>query len=196
VSAAAALLDRARAADVTITATSGGTLDLFGPPDAIAALTPELRAHKSELLAHLRAANEAPARALSASEESAIRRWLDRIGEQDCELIAETLNRCAANPDALAYYLGRAANEPDDSQADLDELVKERAAILEHDGGLSRDDAERIAKGAASAYYDHLMRQRESGCGCRTNIGALVTRSCPEGQRLRDVYHRAVEETP
>jgi hypothetical protein len=47
------------------------------------------------------------------------------------------------------------------------------------------------AKTAAHAYYNHLMAQRASGCGCVTNFGALVARLCPEGQRLRDRYTAA-----
>jgi hypothetical protein len=46
-------------------------------------------------------------------------------------------------------------------------------------------------KGAARAYYNHLMAQDRTHCGCRTNIGALVARFCPEGQRLRDRYTTA-----
>lgn len=95
-------------------------------------------------------------------------------------------------PELLAVL--RAANEPDGAhQADLDELVEERAAILEHDGGLSRHEAERVARGPARTYYNHLMRQNESGCGCRTNLGAKVFRLCSEGRRLCDAYRRATE---
>ncbi len=96
-------------------------------------------------------------------------------------------------PELLAHL--RAANEPDDHQADLAELVEERAAIMEFDGGLSREEAERIAKSAARDYYDHLMAQRRTNCGCCTNIGSLTARFCPEGQRLREAYNAAVEGT-
>jgi hypothetical protein len=97
---------------------------------------------------------------------------------------------------ALLAHL-QAANEPaDDHQAALDELADERAAILEHDGGLSRAKAERIAKGAARAYYSHIMRQLQTRCGCRTTgWTAARVRLCAEGQRLKDAYHRAVEAT-
>lgn len=90
-----------------------------------------------------------------------------------------------------------AANEPDadDHQADLDEACEERAAILEHDGGLDRAEAERIAQGAARDYYNHVMRQLQTRCGCRTTgWTAARVRLCPEGQRLKDAYHAAVKE--
>ena len=85
-----------------------------------------------------------------------------------------------AHKPALLAHL-QAANETDDNLAD------ESAAVMERDNGPS-------AKTAARAYYDHLMRQDQSCCGCRTNIGALVARFCPEGQRLRDAYINASVE--
>lgn len=56
---AAALIRRAHDAHIDITVTSAGTLKLAGPPAAIEAMTPEFRTHKPELIAHLRAANDA-----------------------------------------------------------------------------------------------------------------------------------------
>ncbi|MBK5941428.1 hypothetical protein [Halochromatium roseum] len=102
---AATLLDRAKAADVTITATAAGTLDLYGPPEAIASLTPELRAHKAELLALLTAANES---SIDAGDEATIRAWLASIGEHDKQIIGEVMQMCAVDPAALTYYLDRA----------------------------------------------------------------------------------------
>lgn len=87
-----------------------------------------------------------------------------------------------------------AANEPDGThQADLDELVEERAAILEYDGGMTRAEATRIAKTAARDYYNHLMLQEQSRCGCRTRAWITPPTFCPAGQRLRDAYHTAAE---
>ena len=37
-------------------------------------------------------------------------------------------------------------DETDDAEADLAELYEERAAIMEYDGGLSREEAERLAR--------------------------------------------------
>jgi hypothetical protein len=69
-----------------------------------------VRAHRAELLAHLQAANHPPP---SPADEAAIRHWLDHIGETDERIVAEVLQMCAENPDALAYYLMRAREVPD-----------------------------------------------------------------------------------
>ena len=72
------------------------------------------------------------------------------------------------------------------------EAAEERAAILEYDGGLDRQEAEQIAHGAAQDYYNHLMGVgKATGC-CYAPRGRL----CPEGQRLRDIYVQAVEAAP
>ncbi|MCF7994718.1 MAG: hypothetical protein K9L88_07750 [Chromatiaceae bacterium] len=95
-------------------------------------------------------------------------------------------------PELLALL--QAANEPDGThQTDLDEPTEERAAIMEHDGGMTRTDATRIAKGAARDFYNHIMLQEQSRCGCRTRAWVTAPKFCPEGQRLRDAYHRAAE---
>jgi hypothetical protein len=68
------------------------------------------------------------------------------------------------------------------------EMADERAAILEHDAHLHRQEAERVA-GLARDYYNHLMGVgKTSGC-CYAPRGRL----CPEGQRLRNIYFRAAE---
>jgi len=41
-------------------------------------------------------------------EISRIRAWLDHIEERDPAIIAEVLNRCRTNPEALVYFLSRA----------------------------------------------------------------------------------------
>lgn len=81
----------------------------------------------------------------------------------------------------------------DAQQAAVDEAVAERAAIMQFDGGLDAKTAERIATTTARSYYNHLMLQDRDKCGCRTNLGALVARFCPEGQRLREAYIAAVD---
>jgi len=80
----------------------------------------------------------------------------------------------------------------DDDREAVREMVTERAAILEYDGGLDRQEAEQIAHGAAQDYYNHLMGVgKATGC-CYAPRGRL----CPEGQRLRDIYVQAVEAAP
>lgn len=44
---------------------------------------------------------------LTAADESVIRRWLAHIEEDDPAIITEVLNKCRADPDALAYFLRR-----------------------------------------------------------------------------------------
>lgn len=66
------------------------------------------------------------------------------------------------------------------------EAAEERAAILEHDGGLSRTKADEVAK-LAEAFYAHLWGVgKVSGC-CHAPAG----RYCEEGRRLRDTYYGA-----
>lgn len=45
---------------------------------------------------------------LTADNEVTIRAWLAHIGEADPAILADVLNRCRADPSALAYYQGRA----------------------------------------------------------------------------------------
>lgn len=43
-----------------------------------------------------------------SSERTLVLAWLEAIEETDPNVIAEVLNRCASNPSARAYYVGRA----------------------------------------------------------------------------------------
>lgn len=61
-----------------------------------------LKAHKAEIIAELKAAN------VSAGDRQAVLNWLHSIGESDQEIVTETLERCANDPAALAYFLRRA----------------------------------------------------------------------------------------
>lgn len=45
---------------------------------------------------------------LSPNQERAIRRWLSAIGETDELQVAEVIDRCRMDPEALDYFLGRA----------------------------------------------------------------------------------------
>ena len=51
-----------------------------------------------------------PAKPLTASEEGAIRAWLAVIEETDPAIIADVLGRCRTDPEARAYFAGRAGN--------------------------------------------------------------------------------------
>jgi hypothetical protein len=45
---------------------------------------------------------------LSEADQQKILAWLAHIGEDDQETIAETIDRCKADPDALSYFVQRA----------------------------------------------------------------------------------------
>jgi hypothetical protein len=69
----------------------------------------ELRRHKTELV------NKLSGDSLTRDQEAAITRWLDHIDEADPALRAECLDRCRQDPEALAYYLERAREVPDEA---------------------------------------------------------------------------------
>lgn len=101
-------------------------------------------------------------------EQAAVTRWLPVIQEHKSELMAEL-----------------AVNE-EDLEGAIQEAAKERSAILEFDGGMHRAQAELVAN-LYRAFYGHLM-----GIGKATNCCyAPVSRYCPEGKRLRDLYYQA-----
>lgn len=69
---------------------------------------------KGEPLARLAAlalANppEAIIATMTAEQETAIRAWMAHIEETDPEIIAEVLDKCQHTPEALDYFLHRAA---------------------------------------------------------------------------------------
>ena len=68
------------------------------------------------------------------------------------------------------------------------EAAQERAGILEHEGGLKRTEAERVAK-LAEAFYNHLFGPAQA-TGC---CYAPRNRYCAEGLKLRDVYYDAAK---
>jgi hypothetical protein len=51
-------------------------------------------------------------RVLASRAERAIRAWLAHIRETDPGVIDEVLGKCAADPEALAYFMTRAAEVP------------------------------------------------------------------------------------
>ena len=185
-----ALIRDATAAGLTLAATERGTLWVNGDDDAVIAhWVPTLKAHKLEILAALKAANDtasqfdaeaiteaheeraaileydgglereqaehkawrillrdgtlltayytppktraqvldavvnvadlepvvpptSPTGELSRQDESDLRAWLALIGETDEAMICTVLEQCAANSNALRYYLARARGRP------------------------------------------------------------------------------------
>ncbi len=49
-----------------------------------------------------------PASSVTGDEERAVLRWLASIGEQDAATIVEVLTACRRDPEAMAYFSGRA----------------------------------------------------------------------------------------
>jgi hypothetical protein len=74
-----------------------------------------------------------PERPLLEDERTRIRRWLELIGETDEATIAKVLAAAAEDSTARHYYLERFRD------------WEERAAVAEFDGGLPRQEAERLA---------------------------------------------------
>jgi len=74
-----------------------------------------------------------PERPLLEDERTRIRRWLELIGETDPAAVHRTLQACEGDTVARDYFLDRA------------EALEERAAVAEFDGGLPRQEAERLA---------------------------------------------------
>ena len=87
---------------------------------AISATQPKTEAATVARIATVAVANPLEAKAdpiqLSGADESTVRRWLAYIAETDPVLIAVCLNQCRTDPDALAYYLGRAEEVPADDR--------------------------------------------------------------------------------
>lgn len=68
------------------------------------------------------------------------------------------------------------------------EAFEERAAILEYEGGLSRVEADRVAK-LSGEFYQHLFGPGQATGCCH----GRSDRYCPEGRRLRNAYYDAAK---
>ena len=98
-------------------------------------------------------------------------RWLDRLKAlrpEDCGLPTHRQNR--HNPRSVSFDSAQVAQSlaseggggGDAEQAeDAREAFEERAAIMEYDGGLSREDAERQAAEGFPHQYAHAREARE-----------------------------------
>jgi hypothetical protein len=53
-----------------------------------------------------------PSTPLTASEEAAIREWLELIDETDEKIVAEVLGQCQRDADARDYFIGQALTDP------------------------------------------------------------------------------------
>ena len=92
---------------------------------------------------------------LSRSDEAAIFNWLANIEETDSEIIAEVLDKCRRDPDALTYFLRRAEEVSDD---DPNRLDRECGLLLCHECRSFRGYSQPCAKGYAPTPKTHWRR--------------------------------------
>jgi hypothetical protein len=94
-------------------------------------------------------------------------------------LLVEHLQRLAAN-DGPEYQDATTLSEADR------ELIEERAAIMQYDGGLTQVDAERLA----AAHTHYLLHHW--GCETCCTAGQGRGQRCPNGAALWDTYNQSV----
>ncbi len=135
----AAIIREAQADGVGLAPSPAGTIKATGDASAVNRWLPILKAYKTGILAALKeAANDGPP--IPAELEHLIRRagtfW--EYSPEDYALVRDLAQR---DPDGL-----RLALESDQWIAMSErEVFEERAAIMEYEGGLSREEAEREA---------------------------------------------------
>ena len=126
---------------------------------------------------------------MTEDETSAIRAWLELIGETDPATIADVLSACERLPETRARCLREArtteARQVIATRAAL-EAAEEHGALLSED--RTRSEAERVAK-LAELFYNHLF-----GPGMATRCcWAPGDRYCNAGKRFRDIYYEAAK---
>lgn len=73
---------------------------------------------------------------MTATAQQAIRAWLTAIGEADPATVEDVIQRCAADSESLAYFLGRAAEAPRPANP-CAERINRVAARLDADPALT-----------------------------------------------------------
>lgn len=114
----AAIIRDASADGVRLTLSPSGTIKATGDGAAVRRWLATIREHKTTIIAHLRtaakdeggdtASDQQPPAPMTAGEETAVRAWLEWIGESDAAIIADVLGRCAGDLSARAYFIDRA----------------------------------------------------------------------------------------
>lgn len=92
------IIQQAAAEGVILALSDTGAIKAAGSAEAVSRWIPTIRIHKADLLVAL-------------AEESAIRRWLAHIEEDDPAIIDEVIQKCRGNPEARGYFLHRAETE-------------------------------------------------------------------------------------
>lgn len=90
----ATIIKQAHADGVMLALSPTGSIKAIGRKQSVTRWLPVIREHKAELLDALR--------------EREVMDWLTRIGEPDPQVFRETLDKCRASTDAMAYFLGLA----------------------------------------------------------------------------------------
>lgn len=90
------MVKESAAEGVMISLTPQGGISLKGDSEAVGRWSAVLKSRKPELIAYL-------------IEESVVVQWLVSIEETEQEQVDEVINRCRQDPEALPYFLWRAA---------------------------------------------------------------------------------------
>lgn len=102
------IISEARADGVNLTICNG-ELKVSGDTATVDQWLGSIREHKAAIIEVLK--GDTTSTPLTVNEETAIRAWLDSIGEDASEIIDEVIEACRRNLDRRAYFLGRARTE-------------------------------------------------------------------------------------
>ena len=86
---------------------------------------------------------------MTATEESAILRWLAHIGEDNPAMIAHVIEQCRIDPDKRAYYLRRSEEAP----------ANVAGSPLRHDAGSHGCTHCAHRRGRADRHYGCVARE-------------------------------------
>jgi hypothetical protein len=108
-------LAKIEATGFAVTLKPNGNLGII-PADKLTPIQLDyLKQHKAEIIAELESANYSSLPPLEQWQISAITAWIQSLGGSEQALIEDTedvLKQCRNKPEALGYYLKRAAEPP------------------------------------------------------------------------------------
>ncbi|MEY6434209.1 hypothetical protein ABC977_17570 [Thioalkalicoccus limnaeus] len=119
-----------------VTLPSGERISVsYTPPASLA----EVRGLWPDAQAIEPGAEPLPDGTLAAGDEALVRGWLAQIGEHDEATTAEVLARAASDPEALAFYLERAAAAGIEAQPETAQKPARQAAVCATCAHFERD---------------------------------------------------------
>lgn len=138
----ATIIREALTEGVTISLSTTGKIKAVGNEISVIRWLPVIRENKISIATLLLAANDPAPTRLHGTDVSAIRAWLASIGETNPATILEILDKCAGNPDVLAYYMSRAAENLQESDRNATCTTCDRHRTPEKSAGYcgDRDD--------------------------------------------------------